>query len=194
LISAVTRQNAGSFFADAGCDAAPGGMNAPAATSFAEVIVVSASLRVLKLSHVAASAVALQAVNNATTNMTRPTVRQMFTVCPQIKTCNRKPRREKIAKIDNRVIAKIEKRPAKTNFGNYGDFGNFGNLLITNFGNPSNHRSAVGREICSCRIFRLPSVSRTSTWVTRPWRRCSSAAFWPAASVTSRFSASNCRL
>ena len=33
-----------------------------------------------------------------------------------------------IAKIGNRVIAKIEKRLAKQNFGNYGDFGNFGNL------------------------------------------------------------------
>jgi hypothetical protein len=54
-------------------------MNAPAATSFAEVIVVSASLRALKLSQVAASAAcALHAVNSETTK-TRA-VRRMFTV------------------------------------------------------------------------------------------------------------------
>src|SRR5258708_7675799 len=84
LISAVTRQNTGRFLAAAGCEIAPGGVNAPAATSFAEVIVVSASLRPLKLSHVAAATAvcALQAMNTTTTGKDRAMVRQMFIVLP----------------------------------------------------------------------------------------------------------------
>src|SRR5258708_26425288 len=55
LISAVTRQKAGNSLKVAGAGPA-GGSNAPAATNCAEVMVVSGSLRLLKLSHGAAKA------------------------------------------------------------------------------------------------------------------------------------------
>src|ERR1700761_30537 len=56
LSIAMTRQNAGKFFAEAGGAVEPGGMNAPAATGCVDVMVVSASLSVARLSQVAAKA------------------------------------------------------------------------------------------------------------------------------------------
>src|SRR4051812_9811281 len=56
LMVAATRQNAGIFFTDAGGSLAPGGMNAPAATGCADVMVVSGSLSAARLSQVAAMA------------------------------------------------------------------------------------------------------------------------------------------
>src|SRR6185312_9691799 len=56
LIVAATRQNAGRFFTEAGGTIAPGGMNAPAATGCANVMVVSGSLSAARLSQVAAMA------------------------------------------------------------------------------------------------------------------------------------------
>jgi len=56
LIVAATRQNAGTFFTEAGGALAPGGMNAPAATGCANVMVVSGSLSAARLSQVAAMA------------------------------------------------------------------------------------------------------------------------------------------
>src|ERR1041384_3067072 len=53
---AATRQNAGRFFTEAGGALARGGMNAPAATVCASVMVVSGRLSVARLSHVAAKA------------------------------------------------------------------------------------------------------------------------------------------
>jgi hypothetical protein len=50
----MTRQNAGKFFTEAGGAVAPGGMNAPAATGCADVMVVSGSFNVARLSQVAA--------------------------------------------------------------------------------------------------------------------------------------------
>src|SRR5215467_511805 len=55
LISAATRQNAGSSLNAAGCGPA-GASNAPAATTCAEVMVVSGSLSVVRLSQEAAKA------------------------------------------------------------------------------------------------------------------------------------------
>src|SRR5215831_16861427 len=55
LISAVTRQRAGASLNTAGFGAGLGSSNAPAATTCADVMVVSGSLRALKLSHVEAS-------------------------------------------------------------------------------------------------------------------------------------------
>src|SRR6516225_6367485 len=56
LSSAVTRQKAGASLNTAGFGAGLGNSNAPAATTCADVMVVSGSLSVLKLSHVEASA------------------------------------------------------------------------------------------------------------------------------------------
>jgi hypothetical protein len=70
LIVAITRQNAGRAFAEAGGVVAPGGTKAPAATCSAEVIVVSASFSVARLSQVAAKAGAAAGINaNATSAM-----------------------------------------------------------------------------------------------------------------------------
>jgi hypothetical protein len=53
---AATRQNAGRFFTEAGGTFAPGGVNAPAATGCARVIVVSGSFSAARLSQVVAKA------------------------------------------------------------------------------------------------------------------------------------------
>src|SRR5215471_10446013 len=63
LMVAITRQNAGRAFTEADGVVAPGGTNAPAATCSAEVIVVSASFSVARLSQVAAKAGAAAAMN-----------------------------------------------------------------------------------------------------------------------------------
>src|SRR4030095_6508202 len=56
LTVAATRQNAGTFLYEAGIGSAGGlaGVNAPAATELATVIVVFGSFRLVRLSHVAA--------------------------------------------------------------------------------------------------------------------------------------------
>src|SRR5215467_12088288 len=54
-----------------------------------------------------------------------------------------------------------------------------------------NVTQSVGREICSCRILRLPSESRMTTCVTRALDKCFSPWLVPAASLTTLFSASN---
>jgi hypothetical protein len=56
LIVAATRQNAGTFFTEAGGALTPGGMNAPAATGCARVMVVSGNFSAARLSQVAALA------------------------------------------------------------------------------------------------------------------------------------------
>src|SRR6478672_3798806 len=56
LIVAATRQNAGRFFTEAGGTLAPGGINAPAATGCADVMVVSGRFSAAMLSQVAAMA------------------------------------------------------------------------------------------------------------------------------------------
>src|SRR6476661_8910145 len=56
LIVAATRQNAGKFFTEAGGALSPGGMNAPAATGCADVMVVSGRFSAARLSQVAAMA------------------------------------------------------------------------------------------------------------------------------------------
>src|SRR5579871_6034765 len=54
LSVAMTRQKAGRFFTEAAGAVEPGGINAPAATGCADVMVVSASFNVARLSQVAA--------------------------------------------------------------------------------------------------------------------------------------------
>src|SRR5579864_3359697 len=56
LIVAATRQNAGRFFTEAGGTFSPGGINAPAATGCADVMVVSGRFSAARLSQVAAMA------------------------------------------------------------------------------------------------------------------------------------------
>src|SRR5579871_190977 len=56
LIVAATRQNAGRFFTEAGGTLSPGGINAPAATACANVMVVSGRFSAARLSQVAATA------------------------------------------------------------------------------------------------------------------------------------------
>src|SRR6266581_5833439 len=51
LSSAVTRQNAGAFLNTGGAAALPGGVNAPAATDSADVMLAPGNLRALKPSH-----------------------------------------------------------------------------------------------------------------------------------------------
>src|SRR5215472_2228548 len=65
LMVACTRQNAGRFLTEAGGALAPGGINCPAATSCAEVMVVSGRLSLARLSHEARPAAETKTKNRA---------------------------------------------------------------------------------------------------------------------------------